>query len=248
MRDPLHFDRNAELYDRARPAYPDALWSRLEELGVLRPGERALDLGSGTGQAVGPLLRAGMRVTAVEPGPALAARLRAHFPEVGVIASTAEDAQLPRSAFALATAATSVHWFDLEVVLPKLNAALRPGGHFAVWRNAYGDPRAPVTLFRERVGEVVARRGGEIRRAPDELETAAWARELSAGGLFDVVHVEEFRWSIELDANGLRELFTTFSNWTTAEAVEIGQAATDLGGLVVEHYVSPLIVLAATPR
>ncbi|MEO7016794.1 MAG: class I SAM-dependent methyltransferase [Leifsonia sp.] len=248
MPDPQHFDRNADLYDRARPPYPEALWSRLGQLGVLSAGERALDLGSGTGQAVGPLLRAGMRVTAIEPGPALAARLRTHFPDVEVVASTAEDAELPRSAFALATAATSVHWFDLHVVLPKVHAALQPGGNFAVWRNAYGDPQALMTPFRERVAEIVARRGSDVRRAPGETETSKWARVLSAGGFFVVCHVEEFRWSIELDATGLRELFTTFSDWTPSEAAEVGRAAEDLGGLIEERYVTPLIVLAAEPQ
>ncbi|MDQ1577135.1 MAG: hypothetical protein QOH55_2285 [Microbacteriaceae bacterium] len=248
MSNPQHFDRNADLYDRARPPYPEALWSRLAQLGVLSAGARALDLGSGTGQAVGPLLRAGMRVTAIEPGPALATRLRTHFPDIEVVVSTAEAAELPRSAFALATAATSVHWFDLPVVLPKVHAALQPGGNFAVWRNAYGDPQAPITPFRERVVEIVALRGGEVHRTPDETETARWARDLSAGGLFDVSHVEEFRWSIELDATGLLELFTTFSDWTPLEAAEIGRAAKDLDDLVEEHYVTPLIVLAAEPQ
>jgi SAM-dependent methyltransferase len=243
MPDAKHFDRNAELYDRARLPYPDALWSRLDQLGVLRAGARVLDLGSGTGQAVGPLLRAGMRVTSIEPGPALAARLHAKFPSVELIVSTAEDARLPTGAFELATAATSVHWFDLGVVLPMVHAALHPGGTFAVWRNVYGDQQCPITPFRARVAEIVARRGGETRRSADETETETWARALSAGGLFAVRHVEEFRWSIELDATALRELFTTFSNWTPSEASEIGRAAQELGGRVQEHYVTPLIVL-----
>lgn len=247
MRDPQHFDRNADLYDRARPPYPEAMWSRLAQLGSLTAGERALDLGSGSGQAVGPLLRAGMRVTAIEPGPALAAKLRARFPEVEVIVSTAEEARLPRSEFALATAATSIHWFDLEVVLPRVHAALRPGGTVAVWRNAYGDQTVAPTPFREAVQRIVARRGGEERRVPDETETAAWARILSAGGLFEVRHVEEFRWSIELSAAQVGQLFTTFSDWTPAEAAEVERAAADLGGVVEEHYVTSLIVLEAEP-
>jgi hypothetical protein len=114
-----------------------------------------------------------------------------------------------------------------------------------VWRNVYGDPRAPLTPFRRRVGEIVAQRVGEVQRAPDELDTARWATVLSEGDLLEVRHVEEFRWSIRLDAAALRELFTTFSNWTPAEAVEIGRAVQDLGGVVEEHYVTPLIVLRA---
>lgn len=53
MPDPTHFNRMAELYDRARPPYPEALWERLISLGVLRPGVRVLEFGAGTGHATG---------------------------------------------------------------------------------------------------------------------------------------------------------------------------------------------------
>jgi hypothetical protein len=38
-------------------------------------------------------------------------------------------------------------------------------------------------------------------------------------------------------------LFTTFSNWSAAEVDEAARAARDLGGSVIEHYETPLIVL-----
>ncbi len=69
---PLHFDTHADVYDRARPPYPAVLWAELQDLGLLQPGIRAIDLGAGSGLATGPLLEAGASVDAVEPGPALA--------------------------------------------------------------------------------------------------------------------------------------------------------------------------------
>jgi len=66
---------------------------------------------------------------------------------------------------------------------------------------------------------------------------------LSSSAAFTVVHVDEFRWSIDLDADQIRDLFRTFSNWTDAEAEAAAQAARDLGGTVTEHYVTPLILL-----
>lgn len=247
MPGPGHFDRYAELYDRSRPPYPDELWGRLSDLELLVDGARALDLGSGTGQAVGPLLRAGMKVTAVEPGQSLARLLHARYPDVTVVRSRVEEAELPAATYALATAATSVHWFDLDVVLPKVHAALCPGAGFAIWRNAYGDPRSAVTPFRERVNEIVARRR-EPPRQFDEFETERLAASLSASGHFGVRHIEEFRWTCVLDATRLRDLFTTFSNWTPEEAEEVRRAAEELGGQVEEHYVTPLIVLTSISR
>jgi len=247
--DPLHFDAHAEVYDRARPPYPDALWARLGELGLLRPGTRVVELGAGTGQATGPMLRAGASVTAVEPGAALADRLRRHWPAATVHTGTAESVLLPPAAFDLAVAATAVHWFHLDVVLPRLHRALVPGGHLAVWRTAYGDPSVAITPFRERVAEITARRGAPPRPGPGELETAAWVDRLTAGGHFRATHVQQFHWRIELRTDQVRDLFTTFSNWNAAEVEQAARAVDELGGRVVEHYVTPLIVLerAATP-
>jgi SAM-dependent methyltransferase len=242
--DPLHFDAHAEVYDRARPPYPAALWGRLHEKGLLRRGTRVVELGPGTGQATGPLLQAGASVTAVEPGGALADRLRRRWPQASVLVASAESVDLPPAAFDLAVAATAVHWFDLEVVLPKLHRALVPGGHFAVWRTAFGDPSVPVSPFRERVAAITARRAGQPPRpGPGELDTEAWVGRLTHSGHFVATHVEHFHWPLELRTDQIRDLFTTFSNWNAAEVDEAAQAVDDLGGRVVEHYVTPLIVL-----
>lgn len=215
MRDPLHFDINAEIYDRVRPPYPAVLWAELHDLGVVRPGIRAIDLGAGSGLATGPLLEAGASVDAVEPGPALAGRLDQRWPAAVVHVTTAEQVELPAGFYDLAVAATAVHWFDLEVVLPKLHRALRPGGHFAVWRNAFGDPTVPITPFRRQVAQIVARRTtANQRRTPGELDTPAWAARLAASGHFTTTHTRHFRWSIDMRADQIRDLFTTFSDWT----------------------------------
>ncbi|KAA9145656.1 class I SAM-dependent methyltransferase [Microbacterium lushaniae] len=241
MPGPMHFDEQAGEYERARPPYPDALWARLRELGALRPGRRAVDLGAGTGQATGPLLAAGMDVVAVEPGPRLAARLRERYPAARVQPVAAEDAELDDAAFDLAVAATSLHWMDLDVVLPKVRRALTPDGWFLVWRNVFGDPDAAVTPFRERVDAIVARRGGGSRRTLEDTGTTA--ERLIAGGLFTLASTDTFRWSLDLDEEAVRRLFRTFSDWTPAEADEAAAAVRELGGVVTERYTSWLIAL-----
>lgn len=246
MPGPWHFDADAELYERARPPYPPALWSRLGELGVLQPGSRALDLGAGTGQATGPLLAAGLSVTAIEPGVRLAARLLDHFPTVDLQIAAAEDAVLGDDSIDVAVAATSIHWMDLAVVLPLVHRALVPRGRFLIWRNAFGDPSVPTTPFRERVADIVAARDAPPRDGLPELETERWATALSADGLFTVDLIEHFRWSIRLDERQVQELFSTFSDWSAGEADAAGRAVRELGGSVVEHYVTPLIAMTAT--
>ncbi|WP_278261955.1 class I SAM-dependent methyltransferase [Nocardia sp. AG03] len=248
MLGPRHFDTHAEVYDRARPPYPEQLWQRLRSLGVLRPGLRVLDLGAGSGLATAPLVREGATVTAVEPGATLAHRLRQRLPSVTVHVATAETVPLEPVAFDLAVAATAVHWFDLDTVLPTVHRALVPDGRFAVWRTVFGDSSVPVTPFRRRVAAITARRGpGSTRPTPAESDTAAWVRELTRTGHFHPVHTAEFAWSIELDTSQIRDLFTTFSDWTTLEVDEAARAVDALGGTVVEHYRTPLIVLRRLP-
>ena len=239
----MHFDARVDAYEQSRPPYPEELWQRLEVLGLLRPGLRVLDLGAGTGQATARFVAVGARVTAVEPGVALAQRLHDRLPRVRIIPATAETAALQPAAFDLAVAATAAHWFDLAVVLPRLHTALSQDGHLAVWRNVYGDPDAR-TEFRSRIDAIVARRSSPPERAgPGELDIAGWAERLTDTGLFTVCDTKQWRWSIQLDARQIRDLFSTFSDWTEDEAAAADRAARDLDGTVTEHYRTWLIVL-----
>ncbi len=237
----MHFEHHAATYEEARPPYPAALWRRVAELGALKPGLRAVDLGAGTGQATGGLLAAGLEVTAVEPGHQLAAQLRQSHPAARVIESTAEAADLPEAAFDLAVVATAIHWMDLDQLLPRLHRALVPGGQLLVWRNVYGDETAEVTPFRERVAEIVARRSqpGRHRLQLSERTEA----DLTRSGLFATTSVDHFSWSIDLDEAQVALLFGTFSDWSPAEVEEAAAAVRDLGGTVTEHYGSWLIAL-----
>lgn len=240
----MHFDSHAEAYDRARPPYPEALWSGLREFGVPRSGVRVIELGAGTGQATERLLSAGAKVTAIEPGRILATLLRGRCPDARVVVASAEEAVLAEAQYDLAVAATSMHWLDLDVVLPKLHLALAPGGLLAVWRTSFGDPHQELTPFRHRVNAIVAQRTGEaIRPGPGEHDTEEWAQRLSSSGDFSVIHVAEHRWSIDLDADQVGDLFSTFSNWTPSEVSAAVDALRQLGGRVTEHYVTPLILL-----
>jgi SAM-dependent methyltransferase len=223
------------------------MWARLTEIRLLGQGRRVVELGAGTGQATGPMIGAGASVVAVEPGREMAARLRSRCPSATVLVESAESVLLPDAAFDLAVSATAVHWFDLDVVLPKLHRALTPEGAFAVWWNGYGDPKAPVSPFRERVAAITARRVAAVASiGPDHLDTAGWTARIEATGHFKAFHVEEFRWLIEMGTEEIRGLFTTFSNWDAAEVNEAAAAVEALGGRVTEHYVTPLI--AFRPR
>lgn len=236
----MHFNQQADLYRSSRPPYPADLWRRVRATGLVGPGRRALDLGAGTGEATGPLLHEGMDVVAVEPGPELAKILAATYPAANLLVSRAEDIKLAESSFELVVAATSVHWMDLDVVLPKIRRFLAPGGRLLVWRNVFGDPTVATTPFRAEMEQIVKRR--PTARTGNPEDARATADKLTRAGLFSVDEICTYRWSIQLDADQIHSLFTTFSDWTPQEVDEAAAAARALGGEVVEHYTSWLIV------
>src|SRR2546429_4736965 len=81
------FEEIPELYDRARPAYPDALF---DDLLRLAPGPRLLEVGCGTGKATAALAARGYDVTCVELGEGLAAVARRNVPQARVLTADFE--------------------------------------------------------------------------------------------------------------------------------------------------------------
>jgi protein-L-isoaspartate O-methyltransferase len=81
-REPLRrtFDTAADLYEAARPSYPEELFNDLVALAELEPGSRLLEIGCATGKATRPLLERGFSVVCVEMGTQLAEKARGNLP------------------------------------------------------------------------------------------------------------------------------------------------------------------------
>lgn len=105
------FDRAANVYARARPAYSeDAVAYLITSLG-LTPGEHVVDLGAGTGVFSRQLAAHGFNVTAVEPSGPMRAEIAA-TDRVRPHAGYAESTGLPAACADAVVAATAWHWFD----------------------------------------------------------------------------------------------------------------------------------------
>ncbi|MGB6457013.1 MAG: methyltransferase domain-containing protein [Streptosporangiaceae bacterium] len=140
-RRPDSFNEVAALYEKARPLYPQAVIDDLVALTGVQPGDRVLEIGCGTGQVTVPLARLGVRVTALEPGPDLAAIARlnlAAYPDAGVVERRFEDYELPQARFDLVVSATAFHWVDPAIRVTKAAAALKAGGHLAIIHTHWG--------------------------------------------------------------------------------------------------------------
>jgi SAM-dependent methyltransferase len=126
------FDEVAELYDRVRPGYPDELFADLVTLTGVRAGSAVLEVGCGTGQATRSLARLGLSVTAVEPGPALAAKARERLGDTTVELSTFEDWDDRGRRFRLLVSASAWHWVDPSIGWRRAYDVLEPDGSLAL--------------------------------------------------------------------------------------------------------------------
>lgn len=136
----LGFDRLVDTYDAHRPPVPDTAVTEAHRMAGLRAGAPVLEIGAGTGQLTFALRRAGLSVTALEPGAALAARLREHAgvdDDLGVEVGLFEDHPAVEASYDAVWAANAFHWIDPEVSYGRAARLLRPGGHLVlVWTHS----------------------------------------------------------------------------------------------------------------
>ncbi|MBO9532117.1 MAG: class I SAM-dependent methyltransferase [Solirubrobacteraceae bacterium] len=166
-------------YELFSPALRPAA-ERLLEQAAPQPGERAIDLGSGDGNATLPLARSGATVTAVEPAPRLlgvtAQRLAvAGFSDATTIEAPAEALPLPDGSADLIVSNFAVIFSEEpEQAAREVLRVLAPGGRFlyTAWRTA--GPLAEVSMaMRRAVAEAPANPAGDDdggfgRGIPDE--------------------------------------------------------------------------------
>ena len=196
------FDRAVEIYEEARPEYPPEAVARIVERLGLRPGRAVLDLGAGTGKLTRQLVGTGARIVAVEPLPAMRARLEELVPEAEALAGSAEAIPLPDGSIDAVTVGQAFHWFRVDEALPELHRVLRSGGGIALVWNVR-DPADPVNAAVDEILRPYRTEAGAERRE-------SW-RALEQSPLFGPVERQDFRFDRELDAELLVRLHLSVS-------------------------------------
>jgi ubiquinone/menaquinone biosynthesis C-methylase UbiE len=134
------YNRMADAY-AARPAYPNALISRLFELAGSAPAD-VLDVGAGIGHLSLPLAERGHRVTAVEPAAAMLESLKARALAAGLqlesLHATAEDMPLADASVDLVLIADALHFLDAHLTGSELARVLRKRGALAILQVEFG--------------------------------------------------------------------------------------------------------------
>lgn len=119
-------------YVAHRAAYPDAVYDRLAEHGIGRPGQDVLDIGAGTGLLSRPMLERGVRVVALDVSLELLSAYSEATPTVALIRAGAEGLPLTNGSFDAVLAGQCWHWFDRPAAAAGVRRVLRPGGAVAI--------------------------------------------------------------------------------------------------------------------
>jgi SAM-dependent methyltransferase len=211
----MGFDVGADAYGRFMGRYSEPLAEQSVALAGLREGQRALDVGCGTG-ALTQLLVQGLGaggVAAVDPSEPFVEVVRARFPDVDVRRASAEQLPFPDDTFDAALAQLVVHFMtDPAAGLSEMARVTRPGGLVGacVWDHAGG--AGPLSLFWRAVLEL----------DPDARDESALAgaREGHLAELFAAVGLHE----IESTVLTVRVGFAGFDDWWEPFTLGVGPA------------------------
>ena len=176
------FGRRAADYARFRQGFPPELFRRLAGLGVGRPGQRVVDLGTGTGTLARGFAGEGCEVVGLDVSGDMLAAARALAPELTFVAAPAERTGLETGAWDVVSAGQCWHWFDRPAALAEAERLLRPGGAVVIahldWLHRAGGPL-------ERTLELVRARNPDWPRPvdyPSDGVYSCWLPELEAAG------------------------------------------------------------------
>lgn len=132
----IDFGKTATDYGRYRAGFPDELFIRLANFGVGLPGQRILDLGTGTGTLARGFARRGCVVTGLDPSVPLTEEAKRLDQEAGVtiqyVIGKAEQTSLPDTSFDVVSAGQCWHWFDRPKAAPEVRRLLVPRGHLII--------------------------------------------------------------------------------------------------------------------
>jgi SAM-dependent methyltransferase len=209
----LSFDQVASIYDEIRPHYPAQLFDLLFSWLPDRP--TIVEVGPGTGQATRDLLERGARVTAVELGPRLAARLRQGIAstDLHVVVADFERVKLAAASFNCVFSASAYHWISPQGRRDRPAALLHAGGVLAVVElvqvrsavdRGFFDAVQPIY---EKYGEGGGREGTPER----EDATAQVYAPLQHDRRYTDVTLRRFDWDQTYTSDQYRKLLTSYS-------------------------------------
>jgi SAM-dependent methyltransferase len=184
------------------------------DLGVLYPGTETLEIGAGSGIATRRLLELGAHpLVAIEPDGRFQQMLSSY--DITLLTCSFEEADLASDRFDLVASATAFHWLKPETRVQKLASVLKTGGCTALFWNIFHDPNR-IDHFdiatKSLLSDLAASPSGSPASLPFALDRQARVNEFLAGGWFEHSAYQETHWTLVLDPDEVRSLYSGFSS------------------------------------
>lgn len=166
------FDGLAEVYARGRPDYPADAVEHILKRSALQPGDRVVDIGSGTGIFSRILASRGLHVIGIEPNKEMRARAEATLVPSGESSpeyrhGTGEVTGLENEFANAVTCAQAFHWLQSSNALSEFRRILKPGGWVALLWNE----RNESDEFTAACGEIIRRFPGALQLEQHRQDT-----------------------------------------------------------------------------
>jgi SAM-dependent methyltransferase len=215
----LVFGEVAELYDRHRPTYPQALIDDLVAEAELDGSRAVLEVGAGTGKATVLFAQRGIPVVAVEPSAEMAAVARRSVTAYGAVEVEQSDFEAwdPRGRrFPLLFSGQAWHWVTPDVGLAKARDVLLPHGILAPFWNRVAWEKADI---RDALIDVYAHAAPHLAHDgpmhPANLGEDAsgnWADEIAAVDGLTGAEIRYYEWTLDYSGAEYAGMLATTSD------------------------------------
>lgn len=135
----LSFEKDAQLYDKMRPGYPNSWITDLQGATMLNNKSRILEVGSGTGIATTDLINISKHITCLDPGKEMLEVAKDKLSNLTFIHSTFEKFKSNEN-YDLIVSAMAWHWVDPKIGYKKAHELLADTGFLATIRYYHIDP------------------------------------------------------------------------------------------------------------
>lgn len=130
------FNKTASDCAKYRRGFPTEFFNHLQSTGLINPGKKVVDLGTGTGAIARKLAVLNCEVTGIDPSLELLNEARKLDKIMGIrinyLSATAEKTTLPNHTYDLAVVGQAWHWFDQKKTIVEIKRILKLEGALVI--------------------------------------------------------------------------------------------------------------------
>ena len=174
----IGFSTTADLYQKARPSYPDDIVNWLRDTLKLVTTSHVVDLGAGTGKFIPYIKQISQHITAVEPIAEMLEQLQQQHPDVKAVQTDSQNLTLAQESVDAIICAQSFHWFSDEASLNEMYYILKPHAHLGlIWNQ-----RDTSVSWVKKIADLLATYEGDTPR----FHQGTWCEVFEDSRLFEL--------------------------------------------------------------